>query len=766
VTKLEHAFRRIVRLRWWIVVVYAALLPPALLLAVRTPSDAAVERLVVEGDPDLAATRAFQRIFPEAQHAFLLAEADQPFAPATVKALAALEEALGAVPRVTPISALSIFRGVRPGFAATPAQAEDLRRFAEGTELFRRQGFVGEHFHGIALTIAARGAAERDAALAGVDAAITRVRAAHPEIRAVRRVGAPYLESWLERETRSSTARYFPLFGLFVVGIALFLYRSVRALGAILVALGASVALGIAAGALLGYAFTIVSALVPLTVMVTTVATLVYLHSRFVDQHPGTELEAHHAHALANKFVPVTASVAAAAIGFAALAVSHIRPIRELGVWTAVALALSWVTAFTLFPALQRILRTPTGLVRPVRSRLYDRMAAALPAFTWRWRWPLVIGALAVSVAGLVALLGVPGRFAPMRVDVDALAYVDPELPAAKDLRFFEEHVSGLAAASVWLETPAGAVTDPAVLRAVDRFQSALEAAPEVASVIGPTTFLRFRRFVAGQGETLPDDPAAFARMAADLEQLILLEPALRGFVDASLANAQLTVVARKGQRDAFGALARRVHAEWERASADPALRGVRLRIVGESLLQAKIGAHLVPTLLESFALTAGLIFVAFLLVFRSAAARLMAMIPSLFAILGTFLAMRLLGAGLDVATILVATTVLGTTENDQIHFFHHFQERGAEDVEGALRHTLRVSGRAIVFATLINGMGFLALALSGLPPMRHFGLVTAGAFLLSAVADFTALPAALWIVTRTRPGGRAMDEGERRDAA
>jgi predicted RND superfamily exporter protein len=70
------------------------------------------------------------------------------------------------------------------------------------------------------------------------------------------------------------------------------------------------------------------------------------------------------------------------------------------------------------------------------------------------------------------------------------------------------------------------------------------------------------------------------------------------------------------------------------------------------------------------------------------------------------------------------------------------------------------------VFATLINGVGFLALALSGLPPMRHFGLVTAGAFLLSAVADFTALPAALWIVTRTRPGGRAVEVGERRDAA
>jgi len=104
-------------------------------------------------------------------------------------------------------------------------------------------------------------------------------------------------------------------------------------------------------------------------------------------------------------------------------------------------------------------------------------------------------------------------------------------------------------------------------------------------------------------------------------------------------------------------------------------------------------------------------------------------------------------------ATILIATTVLGTTENDQIHFFHHLQE-GQETgtLDGALRHTLRVSGRAIVFATLINAAGFLGLAFSRFPPLRQFGVITACAFLLAMVADFTALPASLWILRRERP--------------
>jgi predicted RND superfamily exporter protein len=188
------------------------------------------------------------------------------------------------------------------------------------------------------------------------------------------------------------------------------------------------------------------------------------------------------------------------------------------------------------------------------------------------------------------------------------------------------------------------------------------------------------------------------------------------------------------------------------------------MQVVGESLLQTKVGASLVPTLAQSFVITAVLIFVVFLFVFRSATARLLAMIPSLFAILATFLGMRLLGASLNVATILIATTVLGTTENDQIHFFHHLHERDDAPFEEALRHALRIAGRAMVFATLINAAGFLALSFSSFPPLRQFGLVTSGAFVLGLVADFAALPAGLWMVElrRARRAGRMRADASR----
>ena len=68
-----------------------------------------------------------------------------------------------------------------------------------------------------------------------------------------------------------------------------------------------ALALGVGAGSLLGFSFTVVSALVPLTVMVTTLATLVYLQSRFVDQPEGTEVDAHQVFALAVQLVEALA---------------------------------------------------------------------------------------------------------------------------------------------------------------------------------------------------------------------------------------------------------------------------------------------------------------------------------------------------------------------------------------------------------------------------------------------------------------------------
>jgi len=740
-----------------LLVFWLALAPVAAYFALSVTSDNSPSRLIVEGDEDYQQTRLFQRIFPEGQYVVVLAEADDPFTPEALARASELEQALRGVPKAKPLSALTIYRQTHPDFTPTAEGASAFKAFATGTTLFRKQGLVGDGVLGIPLELSVADRAELQRALRAVDAAIAPFQASPAPLSAVRKIGGPYVDRYLSDETQRSTLLYMPLFGLFIVLLNLFLYRSFRTLLAFLVTIGVTVLFTEAFAGALGFVSTIVSSLVPLTVLITCTSTLVYLHSLYVACPEGTDIRDHQVFTLCNKFLPCTASIFAAAVGFAALAVSGIRPIREMGYWVAAGMVLTWFTSFTLFPALQRLLRTPPASERRTAGAKWPRIVDHLPWFSYRFRWLLVPGSVVLMLVGLGALLGVPGFVAPMRLETDSLDYIDHDLPLYKDTRRFEATMSGLTVTEAWIRVPKGHALDPEILHGLYLFGGALEADKRVGSVVGPTTLLQWVRYMQGQGDKLPEDPASWRKLAGDLEQLVLTRPELRGAVDvATLSNARVRVITRAGF-DGYAGLKQFMRDTWAEAQRrEPALAGCTLIVAGEGVLQAKIAHYLVPTLTESFAITAAVIFFAFLVVFRSPAARLMAMIPSVFAILVMFLVMRVTGIALNVATILIASTVLGASENDQIHFFYHFQEGRREGgTEAALRHALLVSGRAIIFATFINAGGFLALALSPLPPMRQFGVVSACAFLLSMIADFTALPASLWLVSGDAPAKR-----------
>ena len=779
---LARFFRFVIAHRLAVLAVYAVALPAAVYYATRVTQDNALERLIVTSDPDYIATKDFEKVFGSGAYVVLLAQAPDVFSSGVLARVDALETRLAAIPGVQPQSALSAFRRAKGGFTPGPEQAAAFRAFVSGTTLFKEQGLVTDGILAIPLVLRASGESlalspskgpgpsaskEVGALLAEIDRAIADVERDPAPLTGLGKIGEPYVNRYLDEDTARETGRYFPIFGLLLLVLNLVLYRSWRTLLAFVITLGFSVAVTVGYIGLTGGTLTIVSPLVPVTILVTCTATLVYIHSRYVDRPAGVSEEDHQVFALVNKFTACTASLFATAVGFAALAVSRIPPIRDLGIWVAVGLVMTWVAVFTLFPALQRVLKTPTRPGGAGESGFFHRFAGYLPGFSYRWRWALVSASLLLSAAGAGAIFGIPGLLAPMRLETDGLEYIDHDTALYKDTRRFERVIAGLSLTEVWLSGPPASLTDPAVLRGLNDFQESLkpvartvaDAAVEtepsgIGSVAGPTTILRMLNYLGGGGDRFPTDPGALAKLAADLELLLPTEPALAGFVDPTLSQTHVAVISHSADNEAFRRIDAVIRARWaETAGREPALAAFTLKTVGSGPLQAKISYHLVPTLVESFLLTVAIIFGAFLIVFRSGPARLMAMIPSLFAILVMFGVMRVTGMTLNVATILIASTVLGTSENDQIHFFYHYLEgRTDGTVEQALRHTLRIAGRAILFATLINAGGFLAFGLADLPPMREFGLLSALAFALSMLADFTALPAALWILSRQRP--------------
>lgn len=758
---LSNAFRFVIAKRWWIIALYALLLGPSVYFAIQVPQDNSLDRLIVETDPEFKASKDFEKVFGAGEYVIVLLEAEDPFAPPVLAKVDALERSLAALPRITVNSAISVYRRAKAGFEPNAETAQAFKSFVSGTDFFKRQGLYGPHFLSVPIVMATKGTAQRTETIAAINGALTQIEKDPGPIQRIRKVGQPFVNDTLDRDTREMGLQYFPLFFLFVIVLNLLLYRSWRALLAFIVTLALSAALTVGYIGATGGVFSIVSSLVPMTILISCMATLVYLHSRFVECPPDRDPWEHQIYSLCNKFLACTASLFAAAAGFAALAVSKIRPIREMGIWVAVGLVIIWLLVFTLFPALQRVLSTPTQRDRKIAGQWLERMADFLPHFTYRFRWLLVIGSIVMSAFGAVAIWGVPGVIKPMYLETNPVEYTPHNSQLYKDTKELENILSGLSVTNVWLRGESGALARPEVLRGLDALQDALEKDPKIGSSTSLPTILRTLRYIAGKGDRLPvgkteAEEEALEKITDNLENLLPREPMLQSFVEkTNLSQTHFAVVTRDNDYEHFVKLEERLRGHWKSVQAQhPALAKFTMQPVGLAPLQAKISHNMVPTLVESFLLTVAIIFGTFLVVFRSGAARIMAMIPSFFAILVMFLIMRGAGIFLNVATILIATTVLGTSENDQIHFFYHFQE-GRKDggtVHQALRHTLMISGRAIIFATLINAGGFLAFALASLPPIRQFGILSSLAFVLSMIADFTALPAALWLLFRAKP--------------
>src|SRR5262249_31151851 len=161
---------------------------------------------------------------------------------------------------------------IHPGARAEPGWEESFRRFATGTDRLRKQGLVGPDFLGLALDLDVRDAASRNDVLGEIDRALAPFESDAGAAGRIRRVRGPYVDAYLEAETARASLRSFPLFGLFLILVILVLYRSFRTLAAFLLTLAVSVTLTVAAGSLLGFAFTIVSSLVPLSILITCTA--------------------------------------------------------------------------------------------------------------------------------------------------------------------------------------------------------------------------------------------------------------------------------------------------------------------------------------------------------------------------------------------------------------------------------------------------------------------------------------------------------------
>lgn len=165
--------------------------------------------------------------------------------------------------------------------------------------------------------------------------------------------------------------------------------------------------------------------------------------------------------------------------------------------------------------------------------------------------------------------------------------------------------------------------------------------------------------------------------------------------------------------------------------------------VSGQAVLTEAMSLVLINTQISSLITTFLPVVLCLILFFRSLRTGVFAVIPIIAATGFVYASMGVLGVTINLVTVIIMNTCVGIGIDYSIHFVsgYIYTRKRCSSRFLALQETIRSKGTPILLNTLIVGIGFLILALSGFPPVRDFGVLVFISMMVSAFFSLLMLP-------------------------
>ncbi len=173
------------------------------------------------------------------------------------------------------------------------------------------------------------------------------------------------------------------------------------------------------------------------------------------------------------------------------------------------------------------------------------------------------------------------------------------------------------------------------------------------------------------------------------------------------------------------------------------------VNVTGAMALMMQLIDHMSWAQIKSFGFALLIITALLVITLGTVQGGLISMIPNLLPAVMTFGLMGLLGIPLDTDTLIIAPLIIGIAVDDTIHFMTHYRMSWMKygDVDQALGSTIKEVGQAVVFTTLILGVGFSLLSLSSYLGIAKTGVFGSLAIFAALSSDLLFLPALIkWL--------------------
>ena len=447
-----------------------------------------------------------------------------------------------------------------------------------------------------------------------------------------------------------------------------------------------------------------------------------------------------------SKFVPCIYTAVTTMVAFGSLLVSGIRPVIDFGWMMVIGICISFILAFTLFPAALMLM---PRISHESNAGFTTGIINALANFVHRKRNLTLV--LFIVLAG-IGLSGLP----QLSVDNRFIDYYKEDTEIYQGMSLIDDQLGGTTPMDIIIDAPIdefteedeefandGDITSSSYwfnsdgLLDVAEIHTYLESLPETGKVLSVHTGMQLLEEL-NEGKAYSDFKLAvvYKRLPAEVKEA-LIDPYL------SEDGNQLRFSIRIYESDKSLKRQALLDKIQNHLTTELGLKTEQVNLSGMAVLYN----NLLQSLFQSQILTIGAVFVAilimFIILFKAIKLSIATIIPNMVAaglILGM---MGWFGIPLDIMTITIAAISIGIGVDDSIHYVHRFREEFAIDGDfwAAIKRSHSSIGHALYYTTVTVVLGFSILALSNFIPTIYFGLLCGLAMSTALLANLMLLP-------------------------
>lgn len=436
-------------------------------------------------------------------------------------------------------------------------------------------------------------------------------------------------------------------------------------------------------------------------------------------------------------------------VGFGSLIVSGIRPVMDFGIMMALGVGLTYTICFIFFPA--ALMMFPKG--KAPSRKLGDLKDSPLMFFA---RFSEKNHKTVFVVAALIFIVSLVGS-QRILVENRFIDYFAKDTPIYEGMSVIDDELGGTTPLEVVLVGDRdGFWLEKENLDKLAEIHLWLDELPQTGKVISPHTLMEMlKKINKGQPVPLPLLKLALGKLPPEIDDAVV-----GPYLTTDRRQVRIAMRARESdeslnRKDLMGTINTYFETDEVFTEIEPHVTGIF--VLYNNLLQSLFNSQI-----KSIATVFGVIWIMFLLLFRSIRVATIAIIPNVLPVTLILGILGWSGIPLDLMTIMTAAITLGIAVDFAIHYIHRYKHEFADNgnyIE-SMHRTHNSIGRAMLFTTITIIAGFSLLTLSNFIPSIYFGIFTSLAIIVAFLASVTLLPLLLitWKPLGPEGNGSATD--------